>query len=582
MLRRSPLAVLILIVLLRSMSAAGAAEREPAQLFPPTITFYAELRDPGRLLDLVLHHPLRKSLESLDGVQEAYERQGFLDLKAIVAVVESQLGATWPKLLTSAAGQGAAVGFDAKTKGVALVIKGQNETTGARLVEKIVSLARQDASNKGAPDPVQTAEYRGVAAYTMNQATLAVSGAWIVVANNSDLGKLVVDNLLDESDSTLAADPQFRAARTAAPEDAAVWGYVNVAALREAGVAPNLYAGKPVNPGAEVLVGGILSDLQYTPFATAAVSVDEDKIRVEFATPYDHKWIPETRYYFFGAEGNGVAPPRLRANHTILSVGTYRDLSQMWLRAGDLFDEQVNNQLAEAESGLSTLLSGKDFAEDVLGSFQPEFQLVVVRQEPGDGPQPAIKLPAFAIVFQLKEPDAMRAEFRRTFQSLVGFFNVVGAMNGQPQLDLDMEKGDDYQIVFGTYVHRTSDDPARLPIQFNFSPAIAFVGDRFIISSTLPLARELVTADVSAQTPSANSEAVVDFQALRDVLADNRGQLVAQNMLTSGHTNEEAEKDVGVLVDLVGLLRDASLKFTNGDQTMRIQLELHLTNLDSP
>ena len=46
---------------------------------------------------------------------------------------------------------------------------------------------------------------------------------------------------------------------------------------------------------------------------------------------------------------------------TIVSLSSYRDVSAMWLRAGDLFNEQTNEELAKADSGLTTLFSGKDF-----------------------------------------------------------------------------------------------------------------------------------------------------------------------------------------------------------------------------
>ena len=125
----------------------------------------------------------------------------------------------------------------------------------------------------------------------------------------------------------------------------------------------------------------------------------------------------------------------------------------MWRRAGDLFNEQTNEELAKADSGLTTLFGGKDFGEDILGALRPETQVVVARQVFAAGQStPAIKLPAFGLVAELKDPAKMQPELRRTFQSLIGFLNVVGAMNGQPQLDLDMEKSDAAQFVTASYL----------------------------------------------------------------------------------------------------------------------------------
>ena len=48
---------------------------------------------------------------------------------------------------------------------------------------------------------------------------------------------------------------------------------------------------------------------------------------------------------------------------------------------------------------------------------------------------------------------------------------------------------------------------------------------------------------------------MLQFDALREVLADNRGQLVAQNMLKEGHTKEEAEKRDRRIVGVGRLVR---------------------------
>ena len=111
-------------------------------------------------------------------------------------------------------------------------------------------------------------------------------------------------------------------------------------------------------------------------------------------------------------------------------------------------------------------------------------QLVVARQSfEQDGPQPAIKLPAFAAVFKLNDPEMMRAELGRTFQSLIGFLNVIGAMNGQPQLDLDIDKQGEWQVVAASYIPEQDANLSRLPINFNFSPTLAFTADDVILSS---------------------------------------------------------------------------------------------------
>ena len=80
-------------------------------------------------------------------------------------------------------------------------------------------------------------------------------------------------------------------------------------------------------------------------------------------------------------------------------------------------------------------------------------QVVVARQEfPQDGVTPAIKLPAAAVVVRMKKPEETARIFKITFQSAVGFLNVVGGMNGIDPLDLNSEKVGDALVVSSDYL----------------------------------------------------------------------------------------------------------------------------------
>jgi hypothetical protein len=310
-------------------------------------------------------------------------------------------------------------------------------------------------------------------------------------------------------------------------------------------------------------------------------------MRLSLSAPYEHKWEKDSREYYFGPEGKGVAPQTLFVDDTILSASSYRDASGMWLRAGDLFNEETNEELAKADSGLTTLFGGKDFGEDILGAIRPETQIVVARQHFAKGqPTPAIQLPAFGLVAELKDPEKMKPELRRTFQSVIGFFNIVGAMNGQPQFDTDIEKTEVAQFVTSSYLpDPKAKDSHDVKINYNFSPSIAFAGKRFIVASTKTLAHSLAIASAKERSINepdriVNSEVALRFDALKNILKDNRGQLVAQNMLKEGHTKEEAERDVGVLLELIGWLDHLGVALDTTQSELRVALDLTLKTSD--
>lgn len=583
--RLLPLTCLFLVVSLpRTIPAAEASPA--ADLLPDTVVVFAEMPDPAGFVDVALQHPVRRQLESLKGIQDAYETPQFLQVKAAIAVIEAQVGQTWQKLIKSAAAGGVAVAVDAQTQGAVVVISAADEETPNTILKSLAQLASADALANNRPSPIETKDYRGLTVYRLNQARVVVLGKSILATNKAELGQRIVDMHLDKAGATLANSQRYQQARKLAGEGATAWGYVNTAALRQGGIAKALFNGRAENPVLELLVGGILANLKETPLATFAVTLTDQRLSVDLATPHDPAWVGEERDYFFGPEGKGVAPRLLHVDRELLSLATYRDVSQMWLRAGDLFDDKVNDQLAEADSNLATLFSGKDFGEEILGAVSPQIQLVVRRQEfAASAPQPAIKLPAFALALQLKDAKTMQPELRRTFLSLIGFLNVIGAMNGQPQLDLDFAKEDQRQLVTATYLAEKDADPSRLPINFNFSPSVGFVQDRFVVASTKSLAGELLKAiegDPANPDLPANTLARADLADLRQILTDNRGQLVAQNMLSEGHTKEEAEQEIDTLLLILGTAQQASLRFSSQGGELRLAADLTFVPYESP
>src|SRR6185369_7454915 len=82
--------------------------------------------------------------------------------------------------------------------------------------------------------------------------------------------------------------------------------------------------------------------------------------------------------------------------------------------------------------------------------------------------------------------------FQLFFQTLSSILNLQAReQNRQPWI-MGSETFGNVQISYGRYLKKPSGD--QLPIVFNFMPASARVGDKFIISSSLGLCRNLIEA----------------------------------------------------------------------------------------
>ncbi|MEZ6137317.1 MAG: hypothetical protein R3C53_20710 [Pirellulaceae bacterium] len=558
------------------LTQAPSVDGGLASLLPASTVAYAEFSS----ADVLLDHPLRTTIQQSPEFLKIWRSPDVLKARGGITLAETALGDSLENIVRKLTHGGLALGVDSQHNGIVVIARAESAEWLQDYLERLVELAKK---NDG--QAVETGEYRGVTAYKTKQAVVATVDEYLFVSDKKELGKLIVDRYLDKATRGLSENANFAKAMAAQPTSDATtfaWGYADVQKLREAGLAKHALNGPSDNFGAELILGGVLETLRDTPVITAAWTVEDHATQLTFSAPHTEP-IDDRREYFFGPDGQGHALPLLQSDSTLASLSAYRDVSQLWLRAGDLFNEKVNDELAQADNTLTTLFSGRDFGEEILGALQPEMRLVVERTTFAEGaPIPAIRLPGFALVTQLREPEVMRGELKRIFQSLIGFLNVAGAQNGQPQLDMNMETTDSGQFITAQYVPEVDrKHNADAPIQFNFSPSLAFVNDHAILSSTIPLSKQLALQLAQPATTTtrgattANTLLEIDIHGIQAALQDNRGQLIAQNMLEKGHSRQEAEAEIDTLLAILPLFERLAMQLGFDEQaelTIKLQI----------
>ncbi|HZL91586.1 MAG TPA: hypothetical protein VFB96_24665 [Pirellulaceae bacterium] len=575
---RSPLLAAGLLLALVSASQA-ADERTAADLLPGTVVAYGEVRETKRIIDTVLDHPLAAELKAHPNYQQALATPQYERFQAVVKAVEGKLGIPYRQAVSELVQGGIHIGFDLPTQGVIVLSKAADEKCAAKARDAALELVRAEAQRQGQGDPIKTDDHRDIPLYEIGEARIAVAGPWIIASNKPLLLRLTLNNFLAK-DASLSDDDQFKKALASRPQNAAAWGYVDLRLLRDFGVLKKALSQKSDNPAIELIAGGVVGGLPTAPYVTAGVELDATGVRLTAALPSDVKAAAGKREFYLGKDGGGQAPPLLKPSETILSLATYRDFASMWRNAPDLFDEKVNAGIAQAESNLMTIFAGQNFRDDILGNLEPQMQLVVARQKwPQAGVTPAMKLPAVAVVMQMKNPEETTRIFKVTFQSVVGFLNVAGAQNRLAPLDLNMERSKDSLLVAAEYLP-PKDEKVRVaaPPNFNASPTIVFVGNKVILSSAKPLALELAAGldKQPAATPGVNSAIEADNQILQSILADNREPLIAQNMLEQGRDRAAAEKNIDLVLAILKHFDKSSLKLTTDGGKIELALDVRL------
>lgn len=553
----------------------------PADLLPDSVALYAEVAP----FETLWNQPIRERVFNSELMQTILKNPDLSKAKDGIRLAEVTLGKKLPVLLQEISQGGVVVAVDRAKDTAALFVAGKDAAAQQEIARKLMKKAAQLQGLEN--DELPATDYRGISAYRLPQGGFALLGKWVVVVNKGELGKEIIDRYLDgpkdslsQSEKYQQAKEQHQTRRSQSSASALAWLFVDVDVLREAGVAKKVLQEKPDDFGAELLIGGLFNILRNTPQLTAELTANSEKVSLAVASPFDKAWVSEAEQFFFGPDVRGNALPPLELPNTLGTVTTYRDISSLWLYAGDLFGEKVNDQLAQAESTLTTLFSGKDFGEDILGAFHPEVRMVSTAASfEKDQPIPAVQVPAFALIAQMKEPEKMRKELKRIFQSFIGFINVAGAMNGQPQFDQDMDKVGNADLLIARYAWDDSHPESKeIPIQYNFTPCLLILEDYMVLSSTEKLARDLVEPlqkeaqsskellTVKPDSPVRNTYLQLTGNGISEALQQNREQLIANNMLEKGHSREEAEAEFNVLTQILKMVTQLSVEFEVGQE----------------
>lgn len=552
-----------------------------AAMLPSSVVALVEVPSLADSIETIMQYPLRERLLGSPAYAAMVKSEPFKRVQMGVAAFEGSMQQPWREALQTLTDGGLTIALAPENGGSMAVLMHSSEPQALERLQEFI-LGLQLLSGKS----THSASYRELTVHDVaNGARMVLFDNWLLVANKPHFGKAIIDQYLDRDAATLQETPRFAQARQqlqlSSSGGPSAWAYLDVETIRSSGLAKQLFRERLDNFFGELVIGGVLANLRQTPFATVAVDIERSGVRLQATTPHDRQW-EAPREYFFGEDGSAAAPPLLQVEERLFAVSSHRDLSQMWLRSGDLLGDKVLEQMAQADTQLTTFFSGHDFGEDILGAMEPGIQLVgKVQAYADDAPVPAVKLPAFALQFRMKDAERTRADLRRVFQSFVGFLNITGAQNGQPPLDLGMESVGAAQLYTATYVpNRDLVDRQHAPVYFNFLPTVAFVGDHLILSSTTALARELCRLDTSttsagnAEQGTANTLASVDAESVRRVLEINRTHLVANNMLEKGHSQEAADAEIGLLLEVIDYFDDANFSLDVTDHQMQMNLEI--------
>jgi hypothetical protein len=580
-----------LIVGVGAGNAWACQIREPIQpdmasvadfAMPATSLFYVELTDPAATLDLILNHELTQRALEFEQIKLWLKSPEMAPVKIIVGTLEEQLQQSWPQIIGNITRHGAALAWDQESKSAIFVSRAASGESLQEIVKAILGWVNLEARLNKRDRPYESKEHRNHRIIAFPQGAIARVDNWFLAGQNETFIRKTMDRLIDGPSNTnggLASLPTFQRACQMQPKNGTAWAYLDLKAMARAGMAKNLFAEKSNMPLLELLFGGVLESIPDADFLTASLTLNVDNTTLEVALPRSQNPKSDHRQFFFALEPEQKKSFLVKPDRMIARLVSRRDMAAWWLSKENLYDENVIAQMALVDSQFTTVLSGMNFGEDFLSAFEPCLQLIVVDQE-HQRADAAVNLPAFALVGRLKEPTEMKRRLRIAFNSVIGFANIQGGMDGMPPLDFMTESLDGVEVTAATYV--VDSRAARSQTPLDISPSIAFADDFMIVSSTKELASELgkkCLQQTEKLGSATNLLTEIDAGLLSKVLQKNREQLIVQNMLEDGHDRKTAEQNIAQLFEALELIESFSSQLEVQPEQLKLKARLEFRRI---
>jgi hypothetical protein len=338
------------------------------------------------------------------------------------------------------------------------------------------------------------------------------------------------------------------------------------------------------NPLAALAFAGIVESVRDSNWL--AVGLDIRGNTLTLRPVIDGEAVAQTSPAAFALpkEAGDGALPNLSVPRRIAAMTLYRDLHQFYAAKDELFPERTSG-LIFFENMMGIFFSGRDLTNEVLAETEPWLRFVVAEQEfdPAIG-TPQIKMPAFAVILQLRHPERFREVAEEAWQKAVGLINFTRGQQALPGLIIDRPMHANTRFTIGYFSTVQIEDKTKLDTRFNLRPALAMPGDYLILSSTDGLACDLIDAlDWEAgqgAKPLAETHSRIEIEGSRlaSILEANRNILVRGDMVNKGRTQEESEAGIDMMISMVKLVErlDLSIGMHEGLTQAQLGIKLNL------
>jgi len=589
---KSPFRVMICAAVVVSGCLIGGAERlsaaesavELCKWIPADAVAALMVSQPAELLRKLDETPAVRELGGGSRLAELLNaNQQLRQLRAVVSLLEGQLQSDWKTFLGDMTGGGMVLAVLPDNR-VVVIVEARDAEILRKVNDFVLNLARLDPGSNGKREIVREAEYRGVRGWSLSpEESHAIIDRRLVMCNSAELLRRIIDQAKDGGEG-LAGSSQFKVAIASLPaSDVGV--YVDFRVFRGL---PQVQEGlrQARSPLPVLFLAGLTEALGGADWLAMGLAYEDESVKFALRSGGDTALARDFDFATPASSEEGVLP-NLDVPGRIMALTMYRDFHDFYARKNELFPERTSG-LIFFENMMGIFFTGRNFTDEVLTELDPHVRIVVAHQQftPETG-VPEVQIPAFAVVFRMRNPQRFGPIVEEGWQKALGLINFVRGQDAQPGLILDRVEyqGVKYTVSYFSTVDEDLSQP--LPMRFNFRPVVIAQGDNLILASTEGLGKSLMdairaSADSDRPLPGVTALMETDLAAVARVIDINREALIRQNMIEKGREREEAVKEWENLKRAVELFGKSVVKVgvRDGRPTLDAEVGVRLSTLE--
>lgn len=547
--------------------ARAAEPLDPVRLVPPSANLIVKIDRPRAIADLAVNLVRRPELAGFRGYRDYFESTNYQLFKQLVGHFERELGNRWADLLDELAGDGVVLALKIQKDDpapVLVIIQGHDPKLLAKFFQKALDVAQQEQARQGIHDGYARDKYRDIETlHRGDKIHSALLGSALVYSNTAARLHEAIDLYLDSSKESLLKKKEFADAKRLVPADALAWAWVDLDFAHKSDQLKPIFA-LPANffPF-HVLFGGLIDSLRRSPYVVASISADAGGGTVSIRLPAGTNGMHDLVHAHVPPSGERWAAPLLEPEGVLYSASYYLDLAEFWKQRKVLLPADQLKQIEDGNKKSAIFLAGNQFSKflEMEGSRQ---RFVVARQkENGYGMKPNAAQPAFALVTELRDPEA----FAKAIDAPIKTGAFLAGLK-VPMAAFEEDHGG-AKILGYKFVENEANKALGDGILFNFTPSRARIGNQYVFSSSAELTRSLIDAlkkeaaasengpgSTEPKSPDSKGDCVIlhsqlSFKGLSNYLGATKRQLVTQNMLQQGNSPEDADKEVSLFLELL-------------------------------